>query len=143
MRSKGWLRIMKELNWPPIFLIPPRQFSMLDGEDNKEDNSINNKVWGLSATEYPVIALHPDLTGKVLDNTIYHEIAHHLWPWKPHWWIDVFGEKMARGGGRGYWANREGKTPDDIPDRDQLLIMARRQAEKLKQRYRIRQLRPR
>lgn len=130
------MKIMEELNWPPIFIISPRQFSMLDGEENRKNNSLSKKdAWGLSATRYPVITVLPNLKRKARDNVIYHEIAHQLWPWKPHWWIEIFGEKMARGGGRGYWASRFNKTPDDLPSRDQLLIMARRQGERMKQRY--------
>ncbi len=137
MSSKGFLKIIKELNYPPIFLIPAQQFAMIDGVENRDENMVGGETFGIAATAYPVFAIRDDIGGKTLDNTIYHEIAHHLWPWRPHWWIDLFGEVMARGGGRGHWAMKYNKTPDDLPPREKLLKMARRQSEKLKSKYRI------
>lgn len=135
--AKGYLKIIEEFDYPPIFLIHPRQFAMLEGEKMKESNSISDIVWGLAAVDYPVFTVHPGISGKARDNVIYHEIGHHLWPWKPHWWLDIFGEKMAGGGGRGYWAKQRNKTIDDLPPRDVLLKLGRRQGEKLKERYKI------
>lgn len=127
--DRMFLRILKELGWPPIYLIPPEQYEQFEGE------ALSNVTWGYAAIYYPVITIHPDIGDKATENTIYHEIAHHLWPWRPHWWIDVFGEKMAGGGGRGWWAKSYNKTFDDLPPREKLVKMARRQAEKLKTRY--------
>lgn len=135
--AKGFMKIIKELNYPPIFLIPPKQFEMLDGEDRKEENRLDTETLGIAAVQYPVIAIRDDIGGKTLENTIYHEIAHHLWPWRPHWWIECFAEKMAGGGGRGIYSKKYGHSPDDLPSRAHLLKMARRQAEKLKARYQI------
>ena len=137
MRAKGFLKIIRELGYPPIFIISPHQFSMIEGEEKREANSINDRVVGLAAIDFPVITIHPWLEGKVLDNVIYHEIAHHLWPWRPHWWIEMFGQKMARGGGRGYYSKKYKKKLSDLPPRDRLVKMARKQSEKLKKAYRI------
>lgn len=140
MKNKGFLKIIKELNYPPIFLIPPQQFEMLEGEENRQDNRVHRGVWGLAAIYFPVITVLPTLEGKEQDNVIYHEIGHHLFPEKEHWWIDLFGEKMARGGGRGEEAARHNKTPDDIPPRSELLKMARSRSRKLKRHYRTKPL---
>ena len=129
---RGFLAIMNELGWPPVYLIPPKQYEQFEGEKlNKRD------VVGYAGIDYPVIVIYSGLRGRERDNVIYHEIAHHLWPWKPHWWIDLFGEKMAGGGGRGTWARSQGKTLDDLPDRHVLVKMARRQSKKLMTRYKI------
>jgi hypothetical protein len=132
-----YMEIMKALDYPPVFLIPPEQFAMLEGPEKKEDNSVNHYIQGIAAVRYPVLTVNPDLHGLTLINVIWHEVGHHLWPWKPHWWIEMFGEKMANGGGRGYWSARYNKTPDDLPSRSVLLKLARRQAKKLKEKYKI------
>lgn len=135
MAQKRFLKIIKELNYPPVFLIHHEQFAMLDGADKREENMVGDMVAGIASVRYPVITVHPWLEDAEMRNTIYHEIAHHLWPWKPHWWIDLFGEKMAGGGGRGYWAAKNKKKLSDLPSRRTLLQMARRQGEKLKIKY--------
>ena len=137
MRAKGFMKIIKMLNFPPIFLIPPKQFEMLDGEEMKEDNTLDEITFGIAAIDYPVISVRDDIGGKTLDNVIWHEIAHHLWPWRQHWWIEAFAEKMAGGGGKGIYCEKYGHSVADLPPRDQLLKMARRQSEKLKERYKI------
>lgn len=136
-RSRGFSRIVKELNYPPVFLIPRSQFAMIEGEEHKEENDVSLTVWGLAAVDYPVITIHPWLTGLAKDNTIYHEIAHHLFPEKPHWWIDLFGEKMAGGGGRGTHADKLGFTLAALPPRSRLLKMARLRSAHLKRAYKI------
>jgi len=143
MSSKGFLKIIEELNYPPIYIVPPAQFAMIEGEEKKDDNSLSDRVVGIAAVAYPIISIHPGLKGKERDNVIYHEIAHHLWPWRPHWCIEAFGEKMARGGGKGAYCKLYGHSVDDLPPRSKLLQMARRQSEKLKIRYRIKRLKKR
>ena len=137
MSEKVFLKIMKQLNYPPIFLIPPKQFEMLDGEEKREENKLDAITFGIAAVYYPVIAVRDDIGGKTLANVIWHEVAHHLWPWRQHWWVECFAEKMAGGGGRGDYSIKYGHTVDDLPPRHVLLRMARRQAEKLKERYKI------
>jgi hypothetical protein len=129
---KGFLKIVAELGNPPIFLVSPRQFKAMEGDELHFYRAV-----GIASVDYPIIAIYPGLQGKARDNTIYHEIAHHLWPWRPHWWIECFGEKMAGGGGRGYYSGLSGHTPNDLPSRKKLLEMARRQSNKLKDKYKI------
>jgi len=129
--DRMFLRILKELGWPPIYLIPPEQFQSLDGD------KVGALAWGIASIRYPTISLLPGLSKKPRINTIYHELAHHLWPWKPHWWIECFAEKMAEGGGRGWYSRHYNHTVDDLPSRDSLLRMARRQSEKLKVKYQV------
>lgn len=132
-----YMKIMELLGWPPIFLIPPYQFAMIEGADLFEENMIGGDVAGMAAIDYPVITVHPALSGRVLANVLWHEVAHHLWPWKPHWWIELFAQKMARGGGTGIYTAKYKKKLSDLPPRGVLLKMARRQAAKLKERYKI------
>lgn len=134
---KGFLRILEELDYPPIYLIPNKQFEMIEGEGLPEENKVSQVIQGLSAAHYPVITLYSGLRGKKRDNVIYHEIAHHLWPWKHHWWIEMAAERLAGGGGRGFYSTMYNKSLDDVPSRNKLLKMARRQSEKLKEQYKI------
>ena len=106
--EKVFLKIMRQLNYPPIFLIPPKQFEMIEGEEKKEDNAVGDQVFGIAAIDYPVIAVRDDIGGKTLLNVLWHEVAHHLWPWRQHWWIEAFGEKMAGGGGKGMYCEKYG-----------------------------------
>lgn len=120
----SWISILDELGRPMIYQLPPKQFEWVEGD----------KIHGLcgnSSVEYPVVTIHPGLRGKVRANTIYHEIGHKLFPSRPHWWIDLFGERMARGGGRGYWATKYGKTLDDIQPRARLVVLSRRASKRL------------
>ena len=80
--EKVFLKIMRQLNYPPIFLIPPKQFEMIEGEEKKEDNAVGDQVFGIAAIDYPVIAVRDDIGGKTLLNVLWHEVAHHLWPWR-------------------------------------------------------------
>jgi hypothetical protein len=135
--DKDYLKIMTALGWPPIFMIHHRQFEMLEGEEKKEENRVNDFVVGIAAWDYPVFTIHPWLEGKERENVIWHEIAHHLWPWQKHWWIEMFAEKMTGGGGRGVYSKKYKKRRGDLPPKAKLLEMARRQANRLKERYKI------
>lgn len=120
-----FLKILAELDWPPIFLISPEQFTHIEGTTLKGSD-------GIASTSYPTITIKRGLRGKVKSNVIYHELAHHLFPSRPHWWVDNFGEVMARGGGRGYWAKKYNKYLEDMPTRSRLLKLARRASRRMK-----------
>ena len=136
IRKETWveyLKILDELDYPPAYLIDHEHFAMLDGKENRSENMVNDMVWGISWDAHRVFALHPWLEGKERTNVIYHEIAHILWPYKPHWWIEAFAEKMARGGGKGTFCRRYNHSVRDLPPRKKLLEMARKRGNKLKQ----------
>lgn len=122
-----YLKILAELDWPPVYMVSHEQFEHIEGKSIKGN-------YGISGCKQPVIAIVGGLRGRVKANTIYHEIGHLLFPHRPHWWIDLFGEVMARGGGRGHWAKKYNKTPDDMPPRAHLLKLARRASRRMKAR---------
>lgn len=119
MESKTFLKILEELDYPRVYLIHPKQFEKVEGDKI-------NGLCGNSSVKYPIITLNKGLRGKILANTIYHEIAHHLFPHRPHWWIECYAEKMARGGGKGYYARQHGHTIDELPNRTKLLELSRK-----------------
>lgn len=120
-----FLKILAELDYPPIFMIDPKQFEHIEGVSLKGCH-------GISSTVYPVFAVHRGTRGKTRLSTIYHEVGHLLFPSWPHWKIDLFGEIMARGCDRGYWAAKYDKTPDDMPSRSYLLKLARQASKRMK-----------
>jgi hypothetical protein len=121
----GFERILSELDWPAIYLVKPGQFKRISGWD------IGDNAGGSYGN---VITVHPGMRGKARENTLYHEIGHCLWPYKPEWWITCFGLKMARGGGVGSAEYLRGHMLDELPTRSVLLRMAQRQARKLRDR---------
>lgn len=123
--NRTFLKILEELDWPPIYLVHEKQFEMTEGDKLQGD-------FGMSSCESRVITIRKGLRGRVLKNVLYHEAGHVLFPSKPHWWIENFAEVMARGGGRGYWAKKYGKPVEDMPPRARLLALARRASRRLK-----------
>jgi hypothetical protein len=108
------LKILEELEWPRIYLLTTRQFEKVDGTKIKG-------LYGIASDEHPVITVEKGLRGKVLSNTIYHEIGHHLFPHRPHWWIECAAERLAGGGGKGYWSIKYEHSIDEMPSRSKLL----------------------
>jgi hypothetical protein len=125
----NFARIIKELEYPPIYLVSPAHFENVDGSKMEGDT-----LYGMAARQFPIIVIKPGLKGKVRANVIYHEIAHHLWPWRKHWWIEAFAEKMARGGGKGLYCNKYGRSVADLPSREVLLSMAIQAGQRFKKR---------
>lgn len=123
--DKTFAKILEELDYPPVFLVSAEQFQNIEGMSLKES-------FGIASGKYPIIAIRKGLRGRVKLNTLYHEIGHHLFPHRPHWWVDNFGEVMARGGGRGFWARKYKKPVEDMPSRRRLLQLARRAGARLK-----------
>ncbi len=137
---RSYLRIMEELGWPKIFLVCDTQFRAIEGDGLYRDK--HNKKYprdeiytGISGTEAPIFAMRMNLRGKGLWNNIYHEILHILYPWRKHWWIECAAEVLARGGGRGYYSNKYGHTPEELPDREKLLHQIRLQVQRFNHRH--------
>jgi hypothetical protein len=90
-------------------------------------------LWGCASDSEPVITISHGMRGKVLANTIYHELGHKLFPSRPHWWVDLYGMIMAKGGGGGIYSAKYHKTAADMPSREQLLKLSRRASLKFNQ----------
>lgn len=123
---KTFINILEELEWPSIYLVSPQQFEHTDGEKIHGD-------FGIASDIRPVITINKGLRGKVLKNTIYHEIGHHLFPHRTHWWIECYANKMAGGGGRGYYSTKFDHTIDELPTRSQLLKISLRATKRFNQ----------
>lgn len=123
----NYAQIIRELEYPPIFLVSPAHFEHTDG-----DRMDGDTLYGMASKYFPIIVLRPGLKGKVRTNVIYHELAHHLFPHRPHWWIEAFAEKMARGGGKGLYCTKYGHSIADLPSRKHLLNTAIRAVRRMK-----------
>lgn len=116
---KTYIKILEELDWPNIYLVSPQQFEHAEGDKIKGN-------YGIASDYQPIVTIARGLRGRKLSNTIYHEIGHHLFKFRPHWWIECFAEKMAGGGGRGDYSVKFGHTIDELPARSALLKIAQR-----------------
>jgi|SRR6185369_6203996 len=123
--DRMFAKILKELDYPPVFLVSEEQFAKVEGV------SIRGS-YGIASVQYRIISVQSWLEGKAKENTLYHETFHILFPHKPHWWIERAAEKMAGGGGSGYWSDRFNKTPNDVPPRARILEMARKASKHMK-----------
>jgi hypothetical protein len=123
--DKTVLKILSQLDYPPIFFISIEQYEHLDGVSLSGD-------FGISSVKYPVFTIRRGLRGKVKENVIFHEVFHILFPHWKHWKVECAAEKVARGGGRGHWARKYGKTVDDVPSRARILELARRASARMK-----------
>jgi hypothetical protein len=121
-----FLRILAELDYPPIWMVSPEQFKNVEGISTKGS-------YGISSTKYPIFTIQSGLRGKVRANTIYHECFHILFPSRPHWWVENASEVMARGGGRGYYAKKYNKSIEDMPPRSYILKLAKRASKRMKE----------
>jgi len=112
-------------------MIESAQFEKVEGDSIKGN-------YGISSVNMPVITIKSGIRGKVLTNTIYHEIAHHLFPNKKHWWIECAAERLAGGGGRGYWSVKYNHTVDELPTRSVLLEIFRKATKRFnKKKFRL------
>ena len=123
--DKTFQKILAELDFPPIFMISIEQYEHIDGVSLESDD-------GISSVKYPVFTIRKGLRGKAKLNVLYHEIFHVLFPSWKHWKIECAAEKMAGGGGKGYWSRKYGHSVDDLPSRSYLLKLARRASKRMK-----------
>jgi len=112
-------QILQELDWPNIYMVSPEQFHELEGWDPSD-------VWGGCGDKHPVITVVGKPKTKMRRNIIYHEIFHHLFPHRPHWWIEMTAQKLARGGGRGEYSKISGHTLNDVSSREIIIKLAQR-----------------
>lgn len=119
------MKVLKELDYPPVFLISEEQFVHVEGGSMEGSD-------GIASMKYPVIAIRKGLRGRAKLNTLYHEVFHLLFPHWKHWQVECAAEKVARGGGRGFWSKKYGKTVEDVPSRARILELACRASRRMK-----------
>lgn len=118
---KTFLSVLEELGWPKVYLVSPKQFEMIEGEKLYKKDPDGSSYVGISSDNNPIITLHHGLRGKALKNTIIHEILHKVTPYRQHWWIECMAEKLAGGGGKGYYSQKYGHDVSELPSREKCL----------------------
>lgn len=94
-----------------------------------------------AAWPYSIIAFSPSQNLGNLRNSIWHEIGHALFPDKKHWWIEMYAYKMSgydyngkyRGKEYGWFCQRYGKRPRQIPSHERLLELSLRRSKRAKE----------
>lgn len=87
--------------------------------------------WGRASREHRIIAVKYNRSLFAIKATLWHELAHVLFPSKPHWWVECFAAKMLPGADIGRYSRRYNHTPYDLPSKTKLLQLARKAANKL------------
>ena len=117
--------ILAQVGNPPIELLTPTEYAARTG------HGLGN-FYGMSNNRHNVITVRKSRPDADVRNTLWHEIAHILFPSKPHWWIECFAAVMAPTDDVGRYATRYAKTPADMPSKAELLRLARLSAARLR-----------
>jgi hypothetical protein len=132
MANKGqviqlWENILNRIGNPPIRLVFNDEWKQITGHD------LGNAHGRASRRHHLVGVRYRGRTLAQIEETLWHEAGHLLFPSRPHWWIECYGEKMAgTGNGQGRYSARYGHTADELPPREKLVKLSRRRAAKLK-----------
>jgi len=117
-------KIFKEckelLGNPDIRLVPKDEWVKIT------DKNVGDNV-GMSNDYFNIITVVPeDLSTSEIREVTFHEIAHIIFPNKPHWWIGCYSSVVAQTKDWFcYHAERYGHTKDELPNRARLIEMAR------------------
>ena len=134
--KSGHLRIQsKKYRWNSIRKIFNKYKKLFGNPDVKlvikhewiriTDEDIGDNV-GMSNGFYKLVTVAPEtLDGSEIQEVLVHELAHIIFPNKPHWWIECFSSKVARTrDGFMYYSSIYGHTKAELPSRNELIEMA-------------------
>lgn len=71
------------------------------------------------------LTIATDLSKSETKMVICHELAHCIFPEKPHWFIEYFAYKVSKRRGKGTYTERYNHSNRDLPNREMLIIAAR------------------
>ena len=141
MRISVYLEVLELMGWPNVYLVHPVQFQHIEGPKfclHKRGigtgRYTGSEYTGFASEKEPAITSLDKMSTKELKNNLIHENLHKTLPWKRHWWIECAAEKLARGGGRGYYSAKYNHTPDDLPPYDVLLKQIQRASKRYNRR---------
>lgn len=96
----------------------PEDFEKITG------NNIEGNIGFMDYGHHKITVLG-DLSESETDMVIHHELAHAIFPEKPHWWVEVFAHKVSKRQGKGTYTERYNHSNRDLPNRKMLIIAAR------------------
>jgi len=113
--------ILKEAGDPPLRLVSRKFFEEQVGKGFKGS-------FGMASNSINVIWInknHPDTLE--LQDTIWHEILHCLFPRTAEWWIELSAKRLSKNifSDYGFHAEKLNKCLEDVPSRTQLLKMVK------------------
>jgi len=110
--------IKQELGNPPVKLLTQSDYAMATGKP------LGNFLGRIHIKKRLMTLRYRDRELYQVKKTIYHELAHVLFPHKPHWWIECFADKMVGSKTRGRYALKYGHGVEELPPRTQLISLA-------------------
>ena len=115
-----------ELGNPPIMLVRPSEYEQLTGL------SLGHYTGRIHFKRRLITVRYRDRELIDINKTIYHEIAHILFPHKPHWWIECFAAKKSGSKITGRYSVRYGHSIEELPSRSELSRLAWEASDRLK-----------
>ena len=142
MIERSYKAILRKVGDPPIRLVQSGDFYRTTGARLGDFS-------GRCSIPLRIITVNRNRSLGHIKNTLWHEIAHVLFPSRPHWWIECFASKMSGSGECGSWIKVEDgiqtsgaacgrysarycKSKDDLPSRPRLLELARKSSARTK-----------
>ena len=132
-----WKRIEKEfeqmkalfgMKQNGVRLVTPTEFKELSGV------SLSH-FCGRADRKNKIVTIRRKKPIRTIRNVIVHELAHCLFPSKPHWWIECFSYRIIPvkyyDGQVGRYTKRYRHTPDELPSKKRLIEMANKAAKRL------------
>jgi predicted phosphoadenosine phosphosulfate sulfurtransferase len=101
-------------------------------EFKKITGSALGNYLGQMSEGHKVMAVMRNVSLDEIKNTIWHEIGHFLFKSKPHWWVELYANKMSGVNSYLHFAGKYGKAKVAMPSRKKLLELSRRSAERMK-----------
>jgi len=122
------IKILFGMKNADVRLVIPKDFKVISG-------FALGSYWGRVDKTKKIITVKRNRPIQQIRNTIAHELAHLLFPNKPHWWIETFSYKIISikddYGRIGRYAKRYGHSPRELPSKKRLIEMAKEAAERL------------
>src|SRR3990172_6483069 len=113
-----WQSILKEINLhgsSPIRLVFSDEWKEITGQN------LGSALGRASREDMLVGIRYRDLALDDIKENLWHEIGHILFPSKPHWWVECYGEIMSgHGNGEGRYSKRYAHSPSELPSREKL-----------------------
>ena len=132
-----WKRIEKEFEQyktlfgmknPDIRIVRPKDFKDITG------SALGNSL-GTVNRKKRVITVKRNRPFLEIKNAIVHELAHLLFPTKPHWWIECFAYRIIPVKYEyvkvGRYTERYNHSPRELPSKKKCIELAKKAAERL------------
>lgn len=132
-----WKRIEKEFEqMKALFGIKNRNVRLVTPKEFNEISGYSlGSFWGRADTRKEVITVKRNRSLRRIRHTIAHELAHLLFPTKPHWWIECFAYRIVpvknEYGRYGRYTRRYGHSYRELPSKTRLIEIANRAAKRL------------